>query len=96
MGTTDSNWTWDPDKDRINRQKHRIRFQTAVLVFNDPNALMDEDPYPLEQRYRTIGYARQNLITVIHTYSERNGEPGRIISARRANRQERRSYEEEP
>ena len=28
-------WTWDPEKDRVNRQKHRLRFQIAQLVFND-------------------------------------------------------------
>ena len=30
-------WTWDPEKDRINRRKHGISFQAAILVFDDRN-----------------------------------------------------------
>ena len=88
-------WTWDPEKDRINRQKHQISFQTSQTVFQDPRVLIDEDPYPHEQRWRAIGYIGQAMVTVIYTRPEEPGGPGRIISARRASRQERRSYEEE-
>ena len=87
-------WTWDPEKDRINRQKHRISFQTAILVFQDPAVLIDADPYPLERRWRAIGHIDGPLVTIIYTEPENPGEEGRIISARRATRQERRRYEE--
>ena len=88
------NWTWDPEKDRINRRKHRISFETAQLVFGDAQALIDADPYPHEQRWRAIGYIDGLLVTVIYTEPEETGQAGRIISARRATPLERRRYEE--
>ena len=87
-------WTWDPDKDRINRQKHRISFQTAQLVFRDAGLLVDPDPYTSEQRWRAIGRTNGGTITVVYTLPQGHGEPGRIISARRATRMERTRYEE--
>ena len=90
------NWTWDPDKDRINRDKHRISFETAQLVFDDPLALMRPDPYPYESRWQTVGTVNAVTLLVIHTRPDtESGQPaGRIISARRATRAERRGYEE--
>ena len=87
-------WTWDPEKDRINRQKHRITFQTATGVFQDPGALLDPDPYAFEQRWRAIGRINGQTITVVYTLPEESGEQGRIISARRATRLERTRYQE--
>ena len=87
-------WTWDPEKDRINQAKHRISFSAAQLVFHDLNLVTEEDDYPHEQRWRTTGRTLQVLITVIHTWPTRQAEPGRIISARKASRRERRTYEE--
>ena len=86
-------WTWDPEKDRENRIKHGIGFNTARLVFQDPLFTSREDPYPDEQRWRTIGLVGPSVIVVVHTWPVEG--PGRIISARRANRTERRRYEEE-
>ena len=88
-------WTWDPDKDRINQQQHRIDFQTAQLVFHDPFAVTEEDPYPHEQRWKTTGTVRQTIIVVIHTWPDARDEDGRIISARKATPFERRDYEEQ-
>ena len=88
------NWTWDPEKDRINHRKHRISFETAQLVFGDTQVLIDADPYPCEQRWRAIGYIDGLLVTVIYTEPEETGQPGRIISTRRATPLERRRYEE--
>ena len=85
-------WTWDPEKDRENRLKHGISFATAQLVFQDPFFTSREDPYPYEQRWRTAGLVGPSVIIVVHTWPE--GSPGRIISARKANRTERRRYEE--
>ncbi len=87
-------WTWDPEKDRINQNKHRISFQTAGMVFEDQNLLIDSDPYPFEQRWRAIGYIGSMIITVIYTEPENYGQEGRIISARKATRLERTRYEE--
>ena len=86
-------WTWDPEKDQENQDKHEISFTTAQLVFQDFHRDTREDPYPLEQRWRTTGMIGPSVIIVIHTWPDEG--PGRIISARRANRTERRRYEEE-
>ena len=90
-------WTWDPDKNHANQRKHGIRFENAILVFEDPLAVTREDPYPYERRWQTIGQVRATVIVVIHMWlgpEYRNGEPvGRIISARKATRRERDAYE---
>ena len=90
------NWTWDPDKNHVNREKHRISFDTAQLVFDDPLALMRPDPYPYESRWQTVGTVNMVTLLVIHTRPDPDSgqRAGRIISARRANRVERRAYEE--
>ena len=92
-------WTWDPEKDRINRQKHRISFDTAILALNDPLSVTDDDPYPWETRLRTTGMVNNILLMVVHTEPELdpryNVEVGRIISARRATAHERAIYEDD-
>ena len=87
-------WTWDPEKDRVNRDKHRISFETAQEVFDDPVVFTDEDHYNLEQRWRTTGAVGSTLITVIYSLPDIEGDPGRIISARKATLRERTIYEE--
>ena len=87
-------WTWDSEKDTINQSKHGFGFETAQSVFNDPFAIYLEDPYPLEERWRTTGFVKGNLVTVIHTWPGSGELSGRIISARRASARERRLYEE--
>ena len=90
-------WEWDEDKNDENRRKHRISFQAAELVFSDPLTASRRDPFPTEQRWRTIGEVRNVVIIVIHTEPEpdhsRGEAVGRIISARKAERRERNAYE---
>ena len=92
-------WEWDEDKNDENRRKHRISFEVAQLVFRDPLATSRPDPFPTEQRRRTIGEVRNVAIIVIHTEPEpdytRGEAVGRIISARKAERRERNAYETE-
>ncbi len=91
-------WTWDEDKNLTNRQKHGIRFENAILVFDDPLAVTREDSYPYERRLQTIGQVQSVAIVVIHTWAGpddlNGGSIGRIISARKATRRERSAYEE--
>ena len=87
-------WTWDPNKNRENIQKHGIEFQDALLVFSDPDNYTREDDYPYEQRWQTFGTVDKRLIVVIHTWPNREDEPGRIISARKQAPYERRFYQE--
>lgn len=92
-------WTWDSNKNQANRQKHGIDFEIAQLVFSDPLAITIEDPWPHEQRWKTIGAIKDTVIIVVHTWPNSDPEPGheagRIISARKATRRERAAYEEE-
>ena len=84
---------WDPDKSEVNLKKHGISFHEASTVFNDPLAITFNDPdYSIsEHRFLTFGHSRADqLLCVVHT--ERLGKT-RIISARRATRQEREIYE---
>ncbi|MXZ92455.1 MAG: BrnT family toxin [Chloroflexi bacterium] len=89
-------WTWDPDKNFVNQDKHRVSFETAQLVFDDPLALMRPDPYPYESRWQTVGTVNMVTLLVVDTRldSDSDLQGGRIISARRATRVERRAYEE--
>jgi uncharacterized DUF497 family protein len=84
---------WDPRKAKANLAKHEISFEEASSAFGDPLSITieDVDHSQSEIRYILLGETLEhNLVVVVHT--ERNGEI-RIISARLATRQERRSYE---
>jgi len=85
---------WNPDKAVINLRKHSISFQEAATVFDDSLSVTFPDPDHSvgEDRYVIIGMSRfGQLLVVSHTD---RGNRTRIISARRATRQERRFYEE--
>ncbi|MDZ4843787.1 MAG: BrnT family toxin [Hyphomicrobium aestuarii] len=87
---------WDEAKNRSNRAKHRLSFETAQRVFLDPlHRSVPSNVVDGEQRWETIGIVDGVVvIVVLHTYSEVGGEETiRIISARRATRHERREYE---
>jgi len=89
---------WDPNKAASNLRKHGVSFQTAVLVFADPNALVMQNRVQNgEERWQAIGVVEGLFMLVVaHTVREQDGiEVIRIISARRANRREKRRYEEE-
>ncbi len=92
-------WLWDEEKNQINQRKHGLSFEAAQYVFADPFALSLPDPYPHEERWRTIGLIGQVTVFVVHTWSGfaplTGEETGRIISARKATIHERKAYEEE-
>lgn len=88
---------WDEDKARSNRRKHRVSFDDAMQVFDDPHAFAAQDRTEEgEPRWQTIGLAGGVvLLLVAHTVREEGeGEVIRIVSARRANRKERNRYAE--
>jgi len=89
-------FAWDEAKDRINRRKHGVSFETAALVFDDPNAVSyRERVVGTEQRWHTIGLAGGIVVLlVVHTSEEQNDEEEiRIISARKASSRERALYD---
>ncbi len=89
---------WDSAKNRINQRKHDgIAFETAALVFDDPLAIFRKDRTVAgEQRWHVIGAVEGAVLLVVHVYrlEDENGEEEaiRIISAREANKRERRIY----
>ena len=88
------NFEWDSEKERKNIRKHGISFDEASSVFDDPMfiTVIDEKHSSDEERYIPIGLSNKNsLLLVAHT--ERN-EGVRIISARKATKNEEKFYEE--
>jgi uncharacterized protein len=97
---------WDEAKNLVNQRKHGISFEEASRVFYDPFRVLVADRYvDGELRWQTLGFAGKAsggvvLLLVAHTVREEL-EPGafievvRIISARKATPQERRSYADE-
>lgn len=87
---------WDTAKAASNWRKHRVRFEDAMLVLADPDAMAEEDRSSDEIRWRTLGLCGTAvLVLVVHTSREENGdEIIRIISARKATRKERKQYGE--
>ena len=88
----------DDAKNRANRRKHGVGFETASLVFDDPFALMVQNRFENgEERWLAIGRIAETVVLVVaHTVRTRPGtEVIRIISARKAERSERKRYEEQ-
>ena len=83
---------FDQDKAIINFKEHKVRFETAALVFSDPLRIERRDDSEGntagEERWQTLGMVKKVLFVV---YTER-GEKTRIISARVADKTEKRSY----
>jgi uncharacterized DUF497 family protein len=88
-------FVWDERKNRVNRRKHGISFETAARAFEDPSAISYVDRIlENEERWHTIGTAGGIVVVlVVHTSKEENGEEEiRIISARKATARERTIY----
>ena len=88
---------WDERKALRNLRKHGVAFDDAVGVFADPFAVMRQDRIEGgELRWQTLGMVDGHLVLLVaHTVGETqdNTEVIRIISARRADRKERKRYE---
>jgi len=88
-------FSWKPQKARINLRKHGVSFQEAMSVFADPLAITIPDPLHSygEERFVILGLSEGfRLLVVVHT--EQDEERIRLISAREADRDERRKYEQ--
>lgn len=94
---------WDDDKATTNLLKHGVAFELAEEVWDDPAHIIVFDRHENnEERWHAIGLVRAVLIlAVVHTYpanwetdENREGEEQvRIVSARKATRDERKRYE---
>jgi len=85
---------WDPGKAASNRKKHGVDLADAVGVFEDELAITVEDQDAEgERRFITIGMDfTLKILVVIH--ASRVADVIRIISARKATKNERQTYEE--
>ena len=86
---------WDENKNTINKRKHKISFEEAQTVFYDAEALVIPDPEHSQDEERFIILCmsrRADLLVVCHCY--RASETAiRIISARKATRNEAAQYQ---
>jgi len=90
----DIRFEWDDTKNIANIQKHKISFVEAMTVFDDDNALYKPDmehSYD-EERFIIIGISvKLRLLVVCHCYRE-SDKVIRLISARKATKQEWNQY----
>ena len=83
-------FVWDVKKKQANYKNHKIIFNEAIYIFSDPYsiAILDPDHSENEERFITIGEAKNSKILIVsHTYRE-NATKIRIISARKAGKKE--------
>jgi uncharacterized DUF497 family protein len=84
----------DPKKSRDNLRKHGVSFDEAQTVFSDENAIeyFDPDHSRDEDRFIMLGMSfRLRVLVVCHCYREADSVI-RIISARKADKQESEAY----
>ena len=84
---------WDERKNAANKRKHGVSFEEAQTVFYDDRALLIDDPDEDEERFVLLGLSTAlRTLVVCHCYREED-EVIRIISARKAGKDERADYE---
>ena len=88
---------WDTKKEQTNINKHGVSFEQASYVFADPYALSkyDNDHSTKEDRWLILGKSiNEVILVVVHTFKDQKGmEMVRIISARKATKPERNTYQ---
>ena len=86
---------WDDQKETSNRKKHGISFQEAASVFSDEfgRLIPDPDHSEGEERFILLGVSAESRLLIV-CHCERGTDLIRIISARRADKLERRQYED--
>ena len=85
---------WDRRKNASNQRKHDIDFAEAKTVFSDElgRLIPDPDHSESEERFILMGMSKKHCILVI-CHCEKNANIIRIISARKADKFERKQYE---
>jgi uncharacterized DUF497 family protein len=91
---SDLRFEWDPKKTRANQKKHGVSFEEAKGAFSDERGLVIDDPEhsESEDRFVLLGMsAALRVLIVCHCYRA-GGDVIRIISARKADDQEKTDY----
>ncbi len=86
---------WDEEKAESNLKKHGVSFAEAETVFGDSLARIfyDEEHSFDEQRNGIVGHSIENRLLIV-SFTERENDTIRIISARQTTPKERRKYED--
>ncbi|MEI6169040.1 MAG: BrnT family toxin [bacterium] len=87
-------FTWDEEKAKANVRKHHVSFEEATSVFADENARLKHDPEHSdeEDRFIILGFSSTLRILVVCHVCRQGDQVIRIISARKATRNERKQY----
>ena len=86
---------WDPLKNAMNIQKHGFDFEDAWEVFENPLLVKSDARKDYgEQRWIGIGVMRTHPVVVVIVFTIREPDIIRMISMRKAGKEERKGYEE--
>ena len=88
------NFEWDENKNMLNQAKHEVSFEDAKTVLWDENAVLIPDPAHSadEERFILLGFDKSaKMLIVVHCY-RLNGSIIRLISARKATKNEKKQY----
>lgn len=90
---------WDSEKAKTNKNKHKVNFEHAATIFQDQRAISiyDYEHSKNEDRWITMGLSSNGILLIVnHTYKQIDEKTAivRIISSRKATKQERKQYEE--
>jgi uncharacterized DUF497 family protein len=96
VSVSELRFEWDERKNKSNRQKHGVSFEEAQTAFSDEHGLLIDDPEHSddEDRFVLLGMSAALRILVVGHCYRADGDVIRIISARRADRQEQADYSE--
>lgn len=86
---------WDTEKAATNLKKHGVSFEEAETIFGNllANIFDDKEHSVNERRNVIIGHSIKNRLLIV-SFTERENDTIRIISAREATPKERRKYED--
>lgn len=89
------NFEWDAIKVTSNKKKHGISFEEAQSVFYDEFAVQffDKDNSGLEDRFLMLGFSDEARLLIVCHCERNQGSTVRIISARRATKNESTYYQ---
>lgn len=87
-------FSWDDRKNIANQKKHRVSFEEAQTVFFDEYAIeyFDPDHSESEDRFLMLGHSYQIRLLVVSYTLRKDRTEIRIISARKATKQEKKAY----
>jgi uncharacterized DUF497 family protein len=90
----DIEFSWDVRKARQNVRKHKVSFEEAATVFYDESAIefFDTEHSKEEERFLMLGLSGRLRIMVVSYCLRKDGSEIRIISARKATKNEERVY----